>query len=153
PAELLPHRDRDRGHQPLDARPRGVGRVSFRTYRDVAGSDRSGVLDQVVSQRRRVAERLHDVGGVVAVMSGKGGVGKSWITAALAVSFARRLTRVGVLDADLKGPTTARLLGASGPLRVTDEAVHPAVGVHGIPVMSTDLLLDEGRALTWKDPG
>jgi ATP-binding protein involved in chromosome partitioning len=127
--------------------------VSFRGYRQVAGGDRSGVLEQVIAQRERVRTRLREVTSVVAVMSGKGGVGKSWVTASLAVSLARRLTSVGVLDADLKGPTTARLLGAAGPLAVTDGGVRPAIGIHGIPVISSDILIEDAQPLAWRDPG
>jgi ATP-binding protein involved in chromosome partitioning len=127
--------------------------LSFRSYREVAGSDRSNVLGQVIAQRERVRTRLREVTSVVAVMSGKGGVGKSWVTAALAVSLARRLTSVGVLDADLKGPTTARLLGATGPLSVAEGGVRPAIGVRGIPVISSDILIADAQPLAWRDPG
>jgi ATP-binding protein involved in chromosome partitioning len=126
--------------------------VSFRSYAEVAGDDRSRLLDQVIAQRARVARRLAHVGGVVAIMSGKGGVGKSWLTASLALACARRLTSVGVVDGDLKGPTIAQLLHASGPLDVTDDGVHPALGDHGIAVMSSDLLIEDGRPLAWKEP-
>ncbi|MBI1967524.1 MAG: P-loop NTPase [Gemmatimonadetes bacterium] len=127
--------------------------MSFRTYRDVTGPDASRVLDQVGAQRARVRDRLATVRRVVAVMSGKGGVGKSFVTAALArLGAARWLERVGVLDADLRSPTVARLLGAAGPLRVTDAGVHPAVGAAGVRVISTEFLLETGRPLAWREP-
>lgn len=126
----------------------------FRTYREVEGDDRSALLAQVRRQRERVAARLVGVRRVVAVMSGKGGVGKSYVTTGLALGLAARDRGcVGVLDADLHGPTAARLLGAHGPVRVTDGGAEPAVGMRGIRVFSTDLLLDEGRPLAWRDPG
>ncbi len=125
-----------------------------RTYHQLTGEDRSGLAAQVGQQRQRVAERLASVRHVVAVMSGKGGVGKSFVTAGLATELAQRGQRLGVLDADLHGPTTARLLGVSpAPLKVTEDGAQPAIGSHGIRVMSTDLLLDEGAALKWKEPG
>jgi ATP-binding protein involved in chromosome partitioning len=130
--------------------------VTFRTYHEVQGADRSGLLDQVLRQRARVAERLARVARVVVVMSGKGGVGKSWVTAALARALAGRTgsgagdaAAVGVVDADLHGPTVARLLGARGPLVAHDDGVDPAVGSDGVRVVSSDLLLDEGRTLRW----
>jgi ATP-binding protein involved in chromosome partitioning len=87
------------------------------------------------------------------VTSGKGGVGKSYVTAGLAEALGRRLGGgVGVLDADLKGPTTARMLGASGPVRVDENGVHPAQGRTGVKVFSMDLLLEEGQPLRWKEP-
>ncbi len=88
----------------------------FRTYFDVTGDDRSGLMAQVEAQRQRVTSRLANVGRVAAVMSGKGGVGKSYLAAAFAVTAARSLPGgCGVLDADLKSPTVARLLDARGP--------------------------------------
>jgi ATP-binding protein involved in chromosome partitioning len=126
--------------------------VSFRTWREVTGGDRSGLLEQVTAQRERIARRLRDVGRVVAVMSGKGGVGKTWVTASLAAGLAERGSRVGVLDADLKSPTAARLLGAAGPVAVRETGVEPATGRHGIRVFSMDLLLEEGKPLAWNEP-
>jgi ATP-binding protein involved in chromosome partitioning len=125
--------------------------MSFRTYFDVEGSDASRLGEQVAEQRAAVAVRLSRVDRVVVVLSGKGGVGKSYVTAALAVALARRSLEVGVVDADLQSPTIARLLGArsAGPLMVHDDGVSPAIGRDGTRVISTDLLLDEGRALRW----
>ncbi len=125
----------------------------LRTYRDLAGGDRSGLAEQVAEQRHRVAARLARVRHVVAVMSGKGGVGKSFVTAGLARTLARGGTRVGVLDADLYAPTAARMLAAdTGPLAVRDDGVEPARGADGVRVISTDLLLAEGAPLRWREP-
>ncbi|MGH7646448.1 MAG: P-loop NTPase, partial [Gemmatimonadales bacterium] len=94
--------------------------MTFRTYAQVTGADSSGLAEQVAAQRAQVHDRLRSVRRVVAVMSGKGGVGKSFVTAALAARAAARWPdRVGVVDADLRSPTVARLLGAAGPLRIT----------------------------------
>ncbi|OLC07921.1 MAG: hypothetical protein AUH41_09370 [Gemmatimonadetes bacterium 13_1_40CM_66_11] len=82
----------------------------MRTYHQLTNPDRSGLLDQILTQRQRVAERLAGVRRTVAVMSGKGGVGKSYVTAHLARALARDGSSVGVLDADLNGPTIPRLL-------------------------------------------
>jgi ATP-binding protein involved in chromosome partitioning len=59
---------------------------------------------------------------------------------------------VGVLDADLRSPTVARMLAAVGPLQITAQGVEPALGRDGVKVVSTDLLLDEGRPLGWREP-
>jgi ATP-binding protein involved in chromosome partitioning len=127
--------------------------VSFRTYRQVGGPDGSGIAEQVGAQRARVRRQLQAVRRIVAVMSGKGGVGKSFVTAALARSGAGRWPgRVGVLVADLRSPTVARLLGAAGPLRVGDAGVHPATGAAGVRVISTEFLLESGRPLAWREP-
>jgi Mrp family chromosome partitioning ATPase len=123
----------------------------MRTYHDLQDDDRSAVLAQVVAQRARVAARLASVRHIVAVVSGKGGVGKSWVTALLAEMLAPRLDDgVAVLDADLKSPTIARMLAATGPLEVTEDGVRPATSRTGIAVMSTDLLLAESAPLAWR---
>jgi len=127
--------------------------VKFRTYHEVPGADRSGLGAQVGAQRERVRDRLARVRRLVAVASGKGGVGKSYVTAALAQAVAARGRAVGVLDADLAGPTAARLLGAAGPVLEGPDGVAPATGDGGIRVFSTDLLLDEGAPLRWREPG
>src|SRR5438309_8556882 len=104
--------------------------LNIRTYHDLTEPDRSGLPDQIGAQRRRVAERLAGVGRLVAVMSGKGGVGKSFVTAHLARALARNGRAVGVLDADLNGPTIPRLLGVNhSPLPTPDGAVEPAIGI------------------------
>ena len=129
--------------------------MSFRTYHEVAGDDRSALGAQVAAQRRRVHDRLAGVRRVVAVASGKGGVGKSHVTASIARCAARMLGGpVGVLDADLQGPTIPRLLAARGPLRVDEAgAVEPATGRDGVRVVSTALLLDTDAPLAWRTGG
>ncbi len=74
--------------------------------------DKSNVLGQVLAQRERVAARLAHIQRVVAVMSGKGGVGKSALTANLAAALAMQGRAVGVLDADIHGASAAAMLGA-----------------------------------------
>jgi ATP-binding protein involved in chromosome partitioning len=90
----------------------------------------------------------------VAVVSGKGGVGKSSITANLAATLAARSLAVGVLDADLNGPSMAKMLGVRGqPLPLTDQGVTPAVSAQGIRVVSMDLLLPADETpVVWDAP-
>ncbi|MEE8061248.1 MAG: P-loop NTPase [Gemmatimonadales bacterium] len=126
--------------------------MSFRTYHEVSGEYRSQLSAQVGALRELVSTRLRTVARTIAVMSGKGGVGKSYVTSLLARDAATT-SAVGVLDADLRGPTVSRLLGAAGPLAVTADGVEPAQATGGIRVVSTDLLLDEDRPLRWRDPG
>ena len=128
--------------------------MSFRTYHELPGDDRSRLGAQVASQRRRVRDRLAGIRRVVAVASGKGGVGKSHVTAAVARCAAAMLPGgVGVLDADLHGPTIPRLLGARGPLRVDAAGiVEPALGHGGVRVVSTALLLEVDAPLAWRGP-
>jgi ATP-binding protein involved in chromosome partitioning len=123
-------------------------------YRDIAGDGGSDVVGQVAAQQQRLSARLRDVHAIVAVVSGKGGVGKSSVTANLAGAFARAGMRVGVLDADLNGPCMAKMLGVRGRTLVVGAAgVEPPVGALGIRVMSMDLLLaDDATPLTWDAP-
>jgi len=127
----------------------------FRTYHEVDHSTGSQLLEQVLEQRARLATRLARVGSVVAVASGKGGVGKSAVTANLAATLATRGYRVGAVDADLNGPSLGRMLGVSGQTLVDrEEGVVPPRGAAGIPVISMELLQDADDApLRWRDPG
>src|SRR5439155_23593542 len=84
--------------------------LNIRPYHDLTEPDRAGLAEQIGAQRRRVAERLAVVARVVAVIGGKGGVGKSFVTAQLARALARMGRAAGVLDADLNGPTAPPLL-------------------------------------------
>jgi len=125
----------------------------MRTYHQLTNPDRSGLLDQILTQRRRVADRLAGVRRTVAVMSGKGGVGKSYVTAHLARALARGGSATGVLDADLNGPTIPRLLETPhAPHRTSDEGVEPAIGLDGVKCISMALLLEDGAPLSFKGP-
>ena len=126
----------------------------IRTYQDVTHDTGSGLLEQVVDQQHRLAERLDQVRSLVAVASGKGGVGKSAITANLAVALAARGLAVGAVDADLNGPSLARMLGVSGA-RLADgsSGVAPAQSPSGVRVISMELLQQEEDApLRWREP-
>ena len=126
----------------------------IRTYQDVTHDTGSGLLKQVVDQQHRLADRLALVRSVVAVASGKGGVGKSAITANLAAALAARGLAVGAADADLNGPSLGRMLGVSGA-RLADRptGVAPAQSPSGVRVMSMELLQEEEDApLRWREP-
>ncbi|MEX1181847.1 MAG: P-loop NTPase [Gemmatimonadota bacterium] len=126
----------------------------IRTYADVRSAGGGDIVAQVEAQAARLHRRLESIAHVVVVASGKGGVGKSLITANLAAALARRGARVAVADADLNGPSAALMLGAErGPLTVTDDGVHPASTAAGCAVMSMDLLLATADTpLRWREP-
>src|SRR5262245_5961462 len=126
----------------------------MKRYGDIAGDGGSNVVGQVEAQQRRLAGRLASVKFVVAVVSGKGGVGKSTLTGGLASAFAGDGWRVGVLDADLNGPTMAKILGVRGrEIVFTAGAVQPPASALGVKVMSMDLLLaSDATPLTWQAP-
>lgn len=131
-----------------------MSRYDIRTYREVEGDDASDLPGQIGRQQERVDRRLARVRRTVAVMSGKGGVGKSFLAAGLSVAVRRSGSRVGLLDADLVSPTARRMLGvARGGLTVDEGGVEPAESEAGIRIMSTDLLLEDEAPLAWKEPG
>jgi len=90
---------------------------------------------------------------VVAVGSGKGGVGKSSVTALLAIELARRGLNVGILDADITGPSIPKLLGLTGPLVDRGEGIEPAATPSGISVVSSQFMIeDEQTPVIWRGP-
>jgi ATP-binding protein involved in chromosome partitioning len=126
----------------------------FRGYTQAAGPEGAEVLDQVLAQRGRLADRLARIGHVVVVASGKGGVGKSAVTANLAAALAAGGARVGALDGDINGPSLGRMLGApSAPIAITADGVTPATGVAGVRLVSMELLLAAPDSpVRWRGP-
>lgn len=99
------------------------------------------------------AEAYNRVRRVVAIMSGKGGVGKSLVTGLLASALAREGYRVGVLDADVTGPSVPRLFGLQGPVSVGEHGILPLQSAGGVHVMSFNLLLErDDQPVIWRGP-
>ncbi len=98
--------------------------------------------------------QFNKVDNVIAIMSGKGGVGKSSVTAMLAVALAKRCNKVGVLDADITGPSIPKLFGLpSGGLRSGQQGILPPVTGLGIKVMSINLIVEnEDTPIIWRGP-
>ena len=108
-------------------------------------------LRELAAGRARIGARMADVGRSIAVMSGKGGVGKSLVAVQLALALARRGLRVALLDADLNSPSVAKMLGLRGqPLRVTEAGLRPIPGPLGIAVQSMDFFLQGEQPLAWE---
>ncbi|MDO5647926.1 Mrp/NBP35 family ATP-binding protein [Paracoccus sp. (in: a-proteobacteria)] len=88
---------------------------------------------------------------IIAIGSGKGGVGKSTVTSNLAVALARAGQRVGLLDADIYGPSQPRMMGVSGRPESQGQRIEP-LRAHGVTIMSLGLMLHEGEAVVWRGP-
>lgn len=90
---------------------------------------------------------------VIGVVSGKGGVGKSLVTASLANLMKEQGYSVGILDADITGPSIPKMYGLHGPAEMDGDYIKPVVTENGIPVMSINLLLpDEESPVIWRGP-
>ena len=108
------------------------------------------------SEPESLLEKTHELSNVkkvVAVVSGKGGVGKSLVTGLLASIMAKKSKSVAVLDADVTGPSVPKMFGAKGPVEVAENAIFPVKGAGGVKVMSANLLLpDETSPVIWRGP-
>lgn len=94
-----------------------------------------------------------EVKHVIGVVSGKGGVGKSMVTASLANLMAARGCRVGILDADITGPSIPKMYGLHGPAQAGEEGIYPMLAGNDIKVMSINLLMpDEEAPVIWRGP-
>lgn len=90
---------------------------------------------------------------VIGVVSGKGGVGKSMVTASIANELAAKGYQVGILDADITGPSIPRMYGIHGPAEASDMGIEPRVTKNGIKLMSMNLLLPaEDTPVIWRGP-
>jgi ATP-binding protein involved in chromosome partitioning len=95
---------------------------------------------------------LPGVKRIIAVASGKGGVGKSTVAANLAAAFAREGKRAGLLDADIYGPSQPRMMGVSERPKSPDGKTIMPLTAHGVTLMSIGLMLKEGEAVIWRGP-
>jgi len=109
---------------------------------------------QMIQQQQMLRLRMGKIKHKIAVISGKGGVGKSTVTVNLAAAFAKSGHTVGILDADIHGPSIPRLLGLTGQeVKVGPPGAFPVPGPLGMKVISIDFFLPEERAPTiWRGP-
>ena len=123
----------------------------MKTYTQLPGDSGSNIIGQVNDQATRLNKRLSLIEHTVAIMSGKGGVGKSAITANLATALTQMGCSVGVVDADINGPTIAKMMGVrNATLEYTSNGVIPATDSHGTKIISMDLLLsDDDSPVMW----
>lgn len=97
-------------------------------------------------------EKIPGVDRIIAVASGKGGVGKSTVTSNLACALAQQGRRVGLLDADVYGPSQPRMLGVSGRPASPDGKIILPLRNHGVTMMSIGLMTNEDQAVVWRGP-
>ena len=122
----------------------GAGRVSVEVSMKIAAH-----------QALRGAQRVEGVRNIIAVASGKGGVGKSTVAANLALALAAEGARVGVLDADIYGPSQPTMLGMAGKPRVAEEGnrkLFLPMENHGVQGISIGMLIDPDQAVAWRGP-
>ena len=123
----------------------------MKRYQDIVGDGGSGILEQVAEQRTRITDGLAGVRHLVAVGSGKGGVGKSTLTLHLAGALRARGLRIAILDADFNGPSQARMAGVQGALFVpgSHKVALPRTS-NGIAVFSMGSLVPESEAIEFE---
>jgi ATP-binding protein involved in chromosome partitioning len=120
----------------------------MKSYHDIVGDGGSDIVAQVTEQKDRIAQALSKVRHRVAIGSGKGGVGKSTVTRALAASLASRGFKVAIVDADFNGPTQARMTGLGGAVPLPGaEGIALPKSREGVGVFSVGAYLPESEAL------
>jgi len=131
----------------------GVRSVDIR-FRPMTDAERKVAFSLSQAPALPNLNQFNQVRQVIAVLSGKGGVGKSSVTAALAVELRRQGQKVGILDADVTGPSIPRLFGLPpGGLRAGEQGMLPATTKTGIKVVSANLLLkEEDTPIIWRGP-
>jgi hydrogenase maturation protease len=118
-----------------------------------AAAKLDGVKEVNVSYAEIKPKELNSINNVIAIMSGKGGVGKSLIASLAAIALRRQGYEVGILDADITGPSIPRMFGISGPPAIGENGILPVPSRSGIEVMSINLLLPtEDDAVIWRGP-
>ena len=113
------------------------------------------VMDQAPAQQPRGSAptpvSYPNLGNILAVSSGKGGVGKSTVASNLAVALAKKGKRVGLMDADIYGPNIPRMMGVNAPPAVINEKIIP-LEAHGVKIISLGFLIDRDQPAIWRGP-
>lgn len=104
-----------------------------------------------VKPEKTKAQQASNIKNVIAIMSGKGGVGKSSVTSMLAVSLMREGYKVGILDADITGPSIPKIFGIKDKANISEIGIIPGESQHGIKVMSLNLMIPhEDDPVIWR---
>lgn len=140
---------------PAKSRADGLRRSLIDAARTVAGvaNVSVNVVTKIVPHAvQRGVQLLPNVKNIVAVASGKGGVGKSTTAVNLALALAAEGAAVGILDADIYGPSQPMMMGVSGKPESSDGKTMEPLENHGVQVMSIGFLVDAGQAMIWRGP-
>jgi hydrogenase maturation protease len=112
-----------------------------------------GVKEVNISYAEVKPKELNSISNVIAIMSGKGGVGKSLVASLAAIALRRQGNEVGILDADITGPSIPKMFGINGRPAIGDNGILPVPSRSGVEVMSINLLLpSEDDAIIWRGP-
>src|SRR5688500_6353919 len=136
------------------AKPCRLRSMSEKTSGSGAGGRALPVMDnrparQVPPPQQPVA--YPELGQVIAISSGKGGVGKSTIATNLAVALAKSGLRVGLMDGDIYGPNVPRMMGVNAPPAVLNEKIVP-LEAHGVKIISLGFLIERDQPAIWRGP-
>jgi Mrp family chromosome partitioning ATPase len=113
----------------------------------------SEIKEVTVSYNSVKAKELNKIDQIIAVMSGKGGVGKSLVSGLVAIALKRQGYEVGIMDADITGPSIPKMFGIKAPPGGNEDGILPVLAKSGIEVMSINLLLpSEDEAVIWRGP-
>ena len=126
----------------------------MKKYHDIKGDGGSNIVAQVGEQIDRMQARMASIHNIITVMSGKGGVGKSSIAVNLASTFALAGNKVGILDADINGPSIAKMTGVRNQkLKYEKSGTLPVLSQLNMKIMSMDLFLpDDSSPVLWDAP-
>ncbi|HVS60169.1 MAG TPA: Mrp/NBP35 family ATP-binding protein [Gemmatimonadaceae bacterium] len=121
-----------------------------------AGSRTLPVMGQETQSQRAAVPAPTPVayphlGNIIAISSGKGGVGKSTVATNLAVALAQQGARVGLMDADIYGPNIPRMMGVNAPPPVENEKIIP-LQAHGVKIMSLGFMIERDQPAIWRGP-
>ena len=120
---------------------------------DCAGCAHADSCGSKPQDLKQPANAFSHINKVIAVVSGKGGVGKSMVTASLARMMREQGFSVGILDADITGPSIPKMYGIKGAAKADDNGIYPMLAGNGIKVMSINLLLPtEETPVIWRGP-